>query len=143
MQHEASARPVAGSDLGPDAAFQRFLRQGRFMLQRSRSSGAFVFFPRVAFPGTGETDLEWVEASGCGIVYATTTVRRRPDQGGPYNVVLIDLDEGVRCMSRVEGIASERVRIGMPVRARIDREGDAAVLVFVPAPAQAGDDAAA
>jgi len=113
------------------------------MLQRSRHGGEFVFFPRVTSPGAGETDLEWVEASGRGTVYATTTVRRRPDQGGPYNVALIDLEEGVRCMSRVEGIASERVWIGMRVLARIDRVGDDAVLVFVPAEAPAGDDAAA
>ena len=142
MPHEADARAPTAPDLGPDAAFQRFLLQGRFMLQRSRTNGAFVFFPRVAVPGTGEADLEWVEASGRGTVYATTTVRRRPDQGGPYNVALVDLDEGVRCMSRVEGVASERVRIGMRVLARIDRAGDAAVLVFVPDGTSAGGDAA-
>jgi uncharacterized OB-fold protein len=144
MPHDSEALGGGvGAGLGPDAEFQRYLLQGRLMLQRSRNRGAFVFFPRVAFPGTGEADLEWVEASGRGTVYATTTVRRRPDRGGPYNVALIDLDEGVRCMSRVEGIASERVWIGMRVLARIDREGDAAVLVFVPAEAPTGDDAAA
>ena len=34
------------------------------MLQRSRESGTCFWFPRVAEPGTGCTDLEWVEASG-------------------------------------------------------------------------------
>jgi hypothetical protein len=34
-------------------------------------------------------------------VYAVTTVRRKADAGGDYNVSLIDLDEGVRLMSRV------------------------------------------
>lgn len=143
MPHEANDLAAVGTEPGPDATFRRFLLQGRLMLQRSRRSGEFVFFPRVTFPGTGEADLEWVEASGRGTVYATTTVRRRPDQGGPYNVALIDLDEGVRCMARVEGIASERVRIGMPVLARIDGQGDAAVLVFVPSEAPAGEDVAA
>lgn len=142
MPHEAGALEGVDADLGPDAVFRRFLMEGRLMLQRSRISGAFVFYPRVTFPGTGETDIEWVEASGHGTVYASTTVRRRPDRGGPYNVALIDLDEGVRCMSRVEGIASEQVRIGLQVRARIDYVEDDAVLVFVPAQALSGDDVA-
>jgi uncharacterized protein len=142
MPHEAAILAGIDADVGPDAAFRRFLLEGKLMLQRSRISGAFVFYPRVTFPGTGETDIEWVEASGRGTVYASTTVRRPPDRGGPYNVALIDLDEGVRCMSRVEGIASERTRIGMRVRARIDRVEDDAVLVFVPAQAPPGDDAA-
>lgn len=142
MPRETGAFEGTDAEVGPDAAFHRFLMEGRFMLQRSRVSGAFVFYPRVTFPGTGETDLAWVEASGRGTVYASTTVRRRPDEGGPYNVALIDLDEGVRCMSRVEGIAPERVRIGMRVRARIDRTGRGAVLVFVPAQTASGNDVA-
>jgi uncharacterized OB-fold protein len=102
------------------------------MIQRSRSSGRHVFYPRVAEPRTGATDLEWVEASGEGTVYATTVVRQRPPTPS-YNVALIDLAEGPRMMSRVEGIAPEDVRIGMKVRARISRDGDQHLLVFDPA----------
>ncbi|MDW8445181.1 MAG: zinc ribbon domain-containing protein [Acetobacteraceae bacterium] len=64
---------------GPEAQFRAFLAEGRLMLQRSRSTGRYVFFPRVAAPGTGERDLEWVEASGLGTVYATTVTRQRPN----------------------------------------------------------------
>lgn len=119
------------SEVHPDADYQAFLRQGRFMVQRSRTSGRYFFYPRVAEPGTGSTDLEWVEVSGRGIVYSTTTVRAKPP-ASPYNVSLIDLVEGPRLMSRVEGIAPEAVRIGMPVRARIVQEGDGCFLVFEP-----------
>ena len=41
----------------PERDYLRFLSEGRFMLQRSASSGRFVFYPRVAEPGTGATDL--------------------------------------------------------------------------------------
>lgn len=119
--------------LQPESDYQRFLSEGRFMIQRSRQSGGYVFYPRMAEPGTGNTDLEWVEASGRGVVYSTTVVRQRPPTPN-YNVALIDLEEGVRMMSRVEGVAPEDVRIGMPVKARILREdAAAAVLVFEPA----------
>ena len=117
----------------PESEYQRHLSEGRFMLQRAKQSGAYVFYPRVAEPGTGSTDLEWVLASGRGVVYSTTLVRQRPPTPN-YNVALIDLEEGVRMMSRVEGIEPEAVRIGQAVQAKIVRDAaDVAVLVFEPA----------
>lgn len=104
------------------------------MLQRSRSSGRFCFYPRVAEPKTGATDLEWTQASGNGTVYATTVIRKRPPASS-YNVALIDLEEGVRIMSRVDSIDPGDVRIGMAVKARIAQEGEAFILVFDPAEA--------
>jgi uncharacterized protein len=44
-----------------------------------------------------------------------------PAQGDPYNVALIDCDEGFRLMSRVEDIDPMQVRIGMRVRFRVHR----------------------
>lgn len=115
--------------LHPDAQYRDFLAQGRFMLQRS-ASGHFVFYPRVAEPGSGEA-LEWVEATGHGTVYSVSVVRAKPPAPN-YNVALVELAEGVRVMSRVDGIAPEAVTIGMRVVAKIVAEGDAALLVFVP-----------
>ena len=46
-----------------------------------------------------------------------------PAEGAPYNVALIDCDEGFRLMSRVEDIAPEQVRIGQRVRFRVHRPG--------------------
>ena len=103
-----------GSTPGPEAQYLAFLAQGRFMLQRSRSSGRHVFYPRQLVPGSGETDLEWVPASGLGTLYAITVNRSR---GGNHNVALVDLDEGVRMMSRIDG--HESLPIGTRVQARI------------------------
>lgn len=114
---------------GSEAEFKTFLDEGKFMIQRSKSTGAYVFYPRPFIPTSGETDLEWVEASGEGTVYATTVNRRSPEKGGTFNIALIDLAEGPRMLSRVVGIAPEDVRIGMKVRARIDElNGAPAVL---------------
>lgn len=115
-------------DAGPEAAYRAFLQQGRFMLQRSRSTGRHVFYPRVAVPGTGERDLEWVEASGRGTVYAITVNRARD---ATYNLALIDLAEGPRMMSRIDGV--ETLPIGAPVEARIIDQDGAPLVVFVPA----------
>ncbi|MEM7059892.1 MAG: OB-fold domain-containing protein [Pseudomonadota bacterium] len=115
--------------MGPEEQYRAYLADGKFMIQRSVSTGAYVFYPRIFIPGTGETDLEWVEASGEGVVHSTTTNRRSPEKGGTFNVSLIDLAEGPRMLSRVVGMASEDVTIGMQVKARIDEiEGIPAVI---------------
>lgn len=117
--------------VGPEAQWRAALAGGRFLLQRAQSSGTVFFPPRLAEPGTGETDLEWIEASGMGTIYSMTLVSQKPP-APPYNVVLVDLDEGARLMSRVEGIAPDALHIGLRVRARIVEEGDAPLLVFEP-----------
>jgi uncharacterized OB-fold protein len=118
---------------GPEARFRAFLAGGKFMIQRSRTTGKFVFYPRTINPGTGEADLEWVEASGDGVVYATTCTRRPAEKGGDYNVALIDLAEGPRMMARVEGVPADKVRIGMKVRAKIGVLQGQPAVVFSPA----------
>jgi uncharacterized OB-fold protein len=118
---------------GPDEVFQNHLREGRLMLQRCRRSGRFIFYPRVLEPGSGSADLEWVQASGDGIVHATTVVRQRPEKGGNYNVALIELAEGPRMMSRVVGLAPEEVRIGMAVKALIEEIDGTPAVLFEPA----------
>lgn len=113
--------------LGPTARYQAFLDKGELRLQRSRSSGRFVFEPRLVEPWTGADDLEWTPVSGRGLIYAVTIVRPRPP-ATPYGVVLVDLEEGVRMMGAVADLPTESIRIGQPVRARIgSREGVARV----------------
>ena len=78
--------------------------------------GKPVFFPRAAAPVTGGK-LEWRVSKGLGTVHATTVVHGARDQK-PWNVALIDLDEGFRMMSRVEDIDPLQVKIGMRVKVR-------------------------
>ena len=80
------------------AIYQAHLDKGELAYQWSPAAGRAVFYPRVLCPFTGSTALEWRIASGLGTVYATTVTH--PAQGAPYNVALIDCDEGFRLMSR-------------------------------------------
>ena len=113
----------------PEQEYKKFLAEGKFMIQRSKDSGKHIFYPRIAEPVTGSTNLEWVAPSGLGTVYAVTVVRAKPPAPN-YNVVLVDLAEGPRMMSRVEGIAPEAVKIGMKVKAKVIRQGEEGVVVF-------------
>lgn len=98
------------------------LARGELAFQRTRE-GKPVFFPRLIAPGSGEADLQWHVSAGLGTVYSTTAIHPKGEPA--YNVSLIDMDEGFRLMSRVEGIEATAVRIGMRVRVRIiqDAEG--------------------
>ena len=62
-----------------------------------------------------------------GVVHATTVVRSRGEE--PYNVCLVDLDDGVRVMGRVEGLAPQDVTIGLRVQGRAGEDG---VVVYDP-----------
>ena len=118
---------------GPEARFEAYLEDGKFMLQRSVTDGTYVFYPRVINPQNGEADLEWVEASGEGEVYATTATSRRPEQGGDYNIALVNLKEGPRLMARIVGIDQHEVKIGMAVIADIQEVEGTLAVVFQPA----------
>lgn len=116
----------------PEEEWRAHLAAGRFMIQYSPTTGGHVFYPRVCEPGSGAQDLEWVEASGRGTVHAVTVVRKKVPTDS-YNVVLVDLEEGPRLMSRVDDIDHDRIAIGMTVAARIVTKDDQPMLVFVPA----------
>ena len=115
---------------GAEARYQTALNEGRFLIQRCNDCTRHVFFPREVCPHCGGTSLAWLEPKGTGTVYSVTTVRRKPDAGGDCNVSLVDLDEGVRMMSRVEGIAPLEVRIGMRVKAKVIDKAGSGLVVF-------------
>jgi uncharacterized OB-fold protein len=121
----------APHETGADLYFREQLDQGNFLIQRCTSCQHSVFYPRMLCPYCGSDHLEWFSPSGLGTVYSSTVVRRRPEDGGNYNIALVDLKEGSRLMSRVEGIPPESVAIGMPVKARIISADEGKLLVFV------------
>jgi len=116
----------------PLATYNAHLEKGELAYQFSLAANRAVFFPRVLCPYTGSVTLEWRVSKGRGTVYATTVVH--PAEGAPYNVALIDCDEGFRLMSRVEDVPPEQVKIGMRVRFRVHRPGgeEAPIPVFAP-----------
>lgn len=118
---------------GPAAVFAAKLAEGVFEIQKCSGCGGHVFHPRVICPTCGSADLEWVAPSGRGTVHARTIVRRKPEKGGDYNVVLVDLEEGVRMMSRVDGIENNRIAAGLRVTATVGKgAGDEPAVVFRP-----------
>ena len=72
--------------------------------------------PRPLCPVCGSRDLAFEKSAGEGVVYSTSDVHTRE---GVHNVSLVDLDEGFRVMSTIEGGAP----IGTRVRGSLDDDG--------------------
>jgi uncharacterized protein len=117
----------------PYGTFVEYCKKGQLAYQYSVDDKKAVFFPRVIAPVSGSTNLEWRVSDGLGTVYATTVVHARDT--APYNVALIDVDDGFRMMSRVEDIDPMQVKIGMRVKVRMHPgdEKQPPYPVFVPA----------
>jgi len=126
MSNQSQEAPA----VGVEQTYFRNLAEGRFEIQRCVECKRHVFYPREICPHCTSSSLEWVMPSGRGTVYSHTTVRRKPDAGGDYNVSLIDLEEGVRMMSCVIGVAASEVEIGMLVVAKIVERNGAKTVVF-------------
>ena len=124
---------MPGKQDSPLTTYLGHLERNELAYQFSPEAERAVFYPRVMCPFTGSDRLEWRVSNGLGTVYATTVVH--PGEGKPFNVALIDCDEGFRLMSRVEDIAPEEVRIGQRVRFRVHRPGgdEPPCPVFIPA----------
>ena len=113
----------------PAVTYRRHLENGKLGYQRCADCSAAVFYPRVLCPVCGSGALEWHVSAGRGAVYATTAVHGRDRD--PRNVVLVDLDEGFRMMSRVEDVPAEEVEIGARVRFEVREGEEEPVAVFV------------
>ncbi|MES2534939.1 MAG: OB-fold domain-containing protein [Pseudomonadota bacterium] len=128
-------QPLAASPLNQ---YLCHLEAGELAYQYSPAQGVPVFFPRAVSPYGDE--LEWRISKGLGTVYATTWIPVR--DAAPYNVALIDMDEGFRLMSNVTLAPAAEIRIGERVRVRIEHpEGKPPFPVFErldPAPRTGG-----
>ncbi len=124
---------MADQPKSPLAIFRDHCEKGELAYQIDPVSGKAVFYPRAVAPNTARPNLEWRVSKGVGTVYATTTLHRRGED--PYDISMIELDEGFRMMSRVESVDPMAVVVGMRVKVRMIPGTDAEPIhpVFDPA----------
>lgn len=107
--------PIIDADSQP---FWSALAHGTLTLPRCVACRLVHYYPRSLCPACWEP-IEWVELSGSGLVFATTVVRRigiEPfGERVPYNLSIVELDEGPRLLTNVVGADPTDVRIGAAV----------------------------
>jgi uncharacterized OB-fold protein len=109
------------------------LSQGRLTFQRCRKCQHAWLPPRAECPNCLAVESDWVEASGRGRVVSWVIYHHAYHEAFkarlPYNVALVELDEGPRLLTNIVnpeiGIAAER-----PVRLTIEDEHGVALARF-------------
>jgi uncharacterized protein len=118
------------------AAFWRGGAAGELRIQRCQACRWWLHPPRPVCPRCLSRDLEAEVTSGRGTVWSFTVNRYQwaPGIEPPYVLAEVELDgqPGVRLLTSIVGCDCDDVTIGMPVRVRFERAGDAWVPVFAP-----------
>lgn len=89
--------------------FWSALADGRLLATRCDACGRLSFPPRRQCPNCRNRSTVWRELDGTGVLYSLTRIHAAPKTFAseiPYWVGVIDLDEGVRVVTRMLGEAS-------------------------------------
>lgn len=111
------------------ATFWQGCAEGELRYQRCEKCGMAQFYPRPFCARCGGTP-RWRVSRGVGTIYAATRVTRAPTPDfaalAPYEILLVDLDEGYRMMAQGEPGLS----IGDRVRVAFRHQGERALPRF-------------
>jgi hypothetical protein len=106
----------------PDFETQPFwdaCRDGRFLIKHCNACGDDHFYPRPFCPTCWSDDVAWKEASGRATLYTYSVVHVNdlPPFGErvPYVAAVVDLEEGPRVMTNIEGVELADLHVGMPL----------------------------
>ena len=104
--------------------FYAWCRRHELRFQRCSACNAWRHVPRELCPQCGSPDWEWAASSGRGTVFTWTVVARAMhpafQEDAPYAAVVIEMEEGVRLVSRVIDCPPEELAIGMAVEVVFD-----------------------
>jgi uncharacterized OB-fold protein len=99
------------------APFWQACNESRLVLRHCEQCDTVFYYPRRLCPACGSTRLGWRDASGRATVFSFSEVQvpfAGPEWSTqvPYTVVLVDLEEGPRMVSRLIGESRADVKIG-------------------------------
>jgi len=116
------------SPVGLNAEWYAHCAAGELRFQRCGACGAWRHPPRVLCAACGSGEWSWERSSGRGAVFSWT-VTHQPVYAAfaevvPYAVVVAELEEGVRIVSNLRGVAPDALALDLPVEVEIDHVSD-------------------
>lgn len=113
-------------------------KAGKLLLRSCNACGKTHYYPRPFCPACWSDDVEWVEASGRATLYTHSLVHVNdlPPFGEqvPYVAAVVDLEEGPRMMTQLEGCDPDDLEIGMALEAGFrELTDEVTIVVFHPA----------
>jgi uncharacterized OB-fold protein len=103
------------------APYWEAAREGRLLIAECGACGEVHHYPRPLCPYCWSEDVHPVQANGTGTLYTYSTVYVNDlapfKERLPYVAAIVELDEGPRLMTTIDGVEPERLRVGMAVKA--------------------------
>ena len=127
MQQTARPKPlpVVTEENRP---FWEGCRQEKLVLQYCEQCQHYQFYPRMYCMHCNMAIPVWREVSGRGVIYSYTIIHQNkaPEfvQDTPYNVVIVQLEEGPRMMANVVDSEPSALRVDLPVQIVFDYVND-------------------
>ena len=94
-------------------------KQHQFLIQRCQDCGHMWFPPMPNCSNCLSERLEWAPMKGTGKVHSFIVYHQGWLPGylkqTPYNVAIVQLDEGPRLINNIVGVANDDIRVDMPV----------------------------
>jgi uncharacterized OB-fold protein len=131
------AKPIRPNITPVNKPFWDGCRRGELLIQRCTACGRLRYPAGPVCPTCLSVETQWQPVSGKGTVFSFIVFHRayHPAWEGktPYNVSLVELDEGPIMLSNVVGIAQDKMAVGLPVSVAFERVDDEVTLpVFEP-----------
>jgi uncharacterized OB-fold protein len=109
------------------------LTQGELRIQHCSTCSKAVFYPRSICPHCFADQLSWIVASGKGTIYSYTVAHQAFGAFAadiPFVIAIVELEEGVRMMTRVINAPRERVAVGAAVEVTFESVGEELTLPY-------------
>lgn len=111
-----------------DSSYQQFLTEEKLMGSRCKDCDTVFVPPRSICINCRGFNMNWMQMQGTGKLAAFTCIAIGPpfmiaagyDRENPYCSGVVQLDEGVRVVARIEGVdvkSPENISVGMPLTA--------------------------
>jgi uncharacterized OB-fold protein len=94
-------------------AFWDAARESRFVVPVCIACGKAHWYPRAICPFCAGDKIEWRAASGRGVIYTFSIMRRAKE---PYVIAYVTLAEGPTMMTNIVDCDFDALRVGLPVR---------------------------
>ncbi len=137
MSDAPAPKPILPTITPVNRPFWEGCGRSQLLVQRCTQCGHLRYPASVACPQCLSPASEWQALSGKGSVFSFVVFHRayHPawEKKVPYNVALIELEEGPILLSNVIGIANDRLAIGQRVAVAFEPFGEGmAIPVFKP-----------
>jgi hypothetical protein len=109
------------------ATYWEGTRKGELRAQKCLDCGHLRWPPATHCPRCLSPEHEWTTLSGKGKVYSWIVVHKSQHPafwGDPFNVAIVELDEGPRLHTNLVDVDPARISIGMPVEVVFDKQND-------------------